>query len=185
MYEAEDRQVIKSIPQDQLDQVVNRRLGVRGTGKLDSGNPLDLTKSFTYGSSIEMPKYIKLPGPGAMPQPSGVGRFNGTMAQFVQAMSQPTRAMNMVCPAPGKRAEYARFKLPTGLKVTSLPRAVKQDSRFGGYVSTYEQQGDVIVSTRTLTLDYPGPICSPDDYKELRDLASAMRQDSMSPILYE
>jgi hypothetical protein len=185
VYEAQDRMALKSIPQDQMDEVINRRLGVRGTGKLEAGNARDLTRPFVYGSTIEMPQYIKLPGPGAFPQPSGVGRFNGTMAQFVQQLSQPTRTMPMVCPGPGKRTEISQLRLPSSLKVTSVPTGIRHTTKFGTYESTYEHKGDLIVSTRTLTLEFREAICSPGDYKELRDLASAIRQDTMAQIIFD
>ena len=185
LYEANERQAVSAIPQDQLPQFVNRMLGTRGTGTMQASDPRDLARPFTYSATVDMPKYVKLPGPGATAQPSGIGRFGGTMMQFLQIMSNPTRTQPMACPGAGRRTEIAQFRLPPGLKVTSVPESVKQAVKFGAYESKYERNGEVIVSTRTLTLEYPGAVCSAEDYAQLRDLATAMRQDVRAQIVYE
>ena len=185
LYEASDRQAIKSIPQDQLPEFVNRMLGAHGTGTLESGDPRDFTRPFTYSVKLALPQFIKLPGPGAFPQPSGFARLGGKLSQFTEMMSRPDRTQPMVCPAAGRRTELAQMRLPPGLKVISIPEAVKKTVKYGGYESKYERNGNVIISTRTLTLEYPGPVCGPEEYPELRDLATAMRQDARAQIVYE
>ena len=84
LYEAQDRNALKTLPKEHLPQVLNGTMGGNGTGTLEMGDPRDLGKSFTYSAKVEMPKHVKLPGPGAFELPTGVARGNGTGLQFTR-----------------------------------------------------------------------------------------------------
>jgi transglutaminase-like putative cysteine protease len=185
LYEATDREIVSSIPKDQLPQVANRMMGAHGTGTFEAGDPREFSKPFTYNVRFELPKLVKLPGPGAFVPLSGIARFNGTIGQFLKFMSLPERARQMGCPSAGKRTEILELHLPTDLKVTKIPDGIKLPVKFGAYESSYERKGDVFVSTRTLTLEYPSAVCGPEDYAELRDLATGIQQDLRAQIVYE
>ena len=185
LYEATDRQIVNSIPKDQYPQVAGRMLGARGTGTFETGDARDLSKPFTYRVTFELPKFFKLPGPGALVPLSGFARFNGAIGQFIQFMSLPERTRQVGCPSAGKRTEISELRLPPGLKVNSIPAGTKLTAKFGGYESSYVQKDDVIVSTRTLTLEYPGAVCGPEDYAELRNLAMGIQQELRAQIVYE
>jgi transglutaminase-like putative cysteine protease len=185
LYQGTDREIVNSIPKDQLPQIANRMMGARGTASFEPGDPRDFSKPFIYSVSFELPKLFKLPGPGAFVPLSGFARFNGRISQFVQLMSLPERARPMGCPTPGKRTEISQLKLPPDLKVTKIPDGTKLAVKFGGYESSFERKDDVIVSTRTLTLEYPGAVCGPEEYAELRNLAAGIEQDARAQIVYE
>ncbi len=184
LFEATERQIFTSIPREQLEQASNRALGGRGTVKFEVGDPRDFGKPFSYVSKIELPQYVKLPGPGANHIPMGIGRFSGAMSQFVSTMSEPARTLPMVCPAAGRRTEVAHLKLAPGMKITQLPQGVKLTSKYGSYESKYEQVDDTLVATSTLTLEYPDAVCAAEDYAGLRDFASAIGKDAREEFLY-
>jgi transglutaminase-like putative cysteine protease len=185
LYEAADRQIVSSIPKDQWPQVANRMMGARGTASLEPGDPRDFSKPFTYTVKFELPKLFKLPGPGAFVPLSGFARFSGTIGQFIQFMSLPERGRPVGCPSAGKHTEISELRLPPDLKLSKIPDGIKLNAKYGGYESSYVQKGDVVVSTRTLTLEYPSAVCSPEDYAELRNLAIGIQQELRAQIVYE
>ena len=185
LYQGIDRQAMNSLSPDQRAQLVNRAMGQRGTARLEAGDPRNFEKPFTYGTRLEMPQYFKLPGPGAYRLQLGNGRLGGTLDQFSQMMSEPTRTLPMSCPAPGRRTETATIKLAPGTKVTQLPDGVNVTMKYGSFTSKYELKDDTLTATRTLTLEYPSAVCPPEDYAALRDLAGVVGKQSQEQFLYD
>ena len=184
LYQVMERAAFASMPKDRLPQLVNRALSGRGTGEIEIGDPRDFTKPFQSSTTVTLPASVQLPGPGAMAIPAGV-RVGSSIQSFTGFANQPERKLPFACPASGRHSEVTRVELPDNLKVKALPKSVKLASRFGGYESTYEQTGAVVVATRTLTLEYPNPTCTPDDYTELRTLAQGVGTDVRAQIAYE
>ncbi|HEV7608091.1 MAG TPA: DUF3857 domain-containing protein [Steroidobacteraceae bacterium] len=184
LYQVMERATFASMPKDQLTQVVNRMLEGRGTGKVEIGDPRDFSKPFNASTTVSLPANVQLPGPGAMSIPAVV-RVGNSIRSFTAFANQPDRKVSFTCPASGRQTEVTRVQLPDNLKVKALPKSVKLTGKFGVYESDYEQTGAVVVATRALTLEYPRPTCTPDDYIELRTLAQAVGQDLRAQIAYE
>ena len=184
LYQVMERGAFANAPKDRLPQMVNRMLNGRGTGNIEIGDPRDFAKPFRTSTTVNMPASVQLPGPGAMAIPAGV-RTGGSIQSFPGFANQPERKMPFTCPASGRLTEVTRVQLPENMKVKALPKSVKLTSKFGGYESSYEQTGAVVVATRTLTLEYSAPTCSADDYAELRTLAQGVGTDLRAQIAYD
>ncbi len=185
IYQGGDRQMMHAIPKDQLPRLAERMLGGAGTQTIAVGDPLDFSKPFSYGSTVKLPTYLKIPGPGAISLPAGLSRMNGTMAQFVAFAALQKREVPFGCPTPGRRTEVVKLKIPANLKITALPKDVKVANKFGSYESSHAHEGDTLTTTRTLTLEYPGPVCTVEDYADLKTMSTQIAQDLRSPITYE
>lgn len=183
--EGSERQAMKSIPKDELPRLAERMLGGAGTQTIEMGDPLDFAKPFAYGSTLQLPTYLKVPGPGAITMPSGLARFNTAIPQFIQLTSLQSRESPFGCPTPGKSTDVSTIKLPKNLKVTAIPKDVSVRNKFGSYEAKYAQDGDTISRTRTLVLEYPGAVCSVEDYAQLRAMSQQIAQDLRSPVTYE
>jgi hypothetical protein len=179
-----ERGSFANMPKDRLPQMVNRMLSGRGTGEIEIGDPRDFTKPFQTSTTVNMPSMVHLPGPGAMTIPVGF-RAGSSLHSFPAFANQPERKMPFGCPSSGRQTDVTRVTLPDNLKVKALPKPVKLTSKFGGYESSYEQTGAVVVATRTLTLEYPAPICTAEDYTELRALAQGVGTDLRAQIAYD
>lgn len=185
MYEGIDRQVFSATTTEQRTRAANQAIRQAGSISLESGDPRDLATPFQYGSKDELPKYYKLPGPGAYKIPFGNGRFGGSLTQFVEMMAEPSRTLPMLCPAPGKRTETVNIKLTPAMKITQLPQAVNQKVKYGGYEATFEIKDDTLIATSALTLEYPSAVCGPADYAELRDLAATIAKVERDQFFYD
>ena len=69
--------------------------------------------------------------------------------------------------------------------MTRVPEGVNREMKYGRYESKYVREGDVIVATRTLTLEYPGAVCAPEDYAELHELAATIREDLRAQVVFD
>jgi len=184
LYQVMERGAFANMPKDRLPQLVNRGLNGRGTGEIEIGDPRDFSKPFQSSTTVNLPANVQLPGPGAVAIPAGM-RVGASIQSFTSVANQTERKMPFACPAGGRMKEVTRVQLPDNMKVRALPKSVKLISKFGAYESTYEQTGATVVATRTLTLEYPAPTCTPEDYTELRALAQGVGTDLRAQIAYD
>jgi hypothetical protein len=74
-----------------------------------------------------------------------------------------------------------RIKLPTGFEVDELPDALKLDTAFGNYASTYEVKDGQLVFTRTLT--QRATTIPADQYATVRNFYERIRAAEQSPVV--
>lgn len=77
--------------------------------------------------------------------------------------------------------ETAVFKLPAGFIVDEMPEAVKLETPFGKYTTSYEIKDDKLIFTRVLTTNRTTvPV---DKYNSVRDFFAKMREAEQSPVV--
>jgi transglutaminase-like putative cysteine protease len=156
--------------------------GQIGSGDFAHDDVRDLDHAFQYSMHFVLPDYAHLPGPGAMRVPAGLATFNGISATF-DLFGPTTRELPLTFFS-RHVIERTDIQIPSGLKIESLPNPVRITSSFGSYTSTYEKDRENIVVTRTLDLDVPNVLVTPQQYPELREMAMKVKRDLASQLVY-
>lgn len=150
--------------------------GVRHLGQI----PLRYSTSLQDLSVVEA--YAQLPGPGAMRVPAGLNSFSGIAVAFAP-FGPATRESPLIFL--GRHiSETVQIDLPSGVKVSALPRPVQITSSFGTYSSAYAQTGQSITVTRSLDLTTHSALVEAAQYPELRKMALAVKRDLSAQIVY-
>ncbi|MGC3980410.1 MAG: DUF3857 domain-containing transglutaminase family protein [Steroidobacteraceae bacterium] len=185
-YDLAHRVILDALPKPQLPQIANTllaRSGQNGTADFQFEDAHDLTQWFSYESDFNLPGRITLPGPGAFNDNLGIGTPIG-IASLVAGAALPNRALAFACSG-GAREEVTVLTLPSNLKISTLPKATKFDSRIGSYESSYIQAENLITVKRKLELLFTNPTCNSDDYTEIKKLAATVLQDLRAQYLYK
>lgn len=78
-------------------------------------------------------------------------------------------------------SEIVRFKLPAGFAVDEMPDAVKLDTLFGSYATSYEVKGDQLVFTRKL-VQHAATI-PVEQYNSVRTFFEKIRAAEQTPVV--
>jgi transglutaminase-like putative cysteine protease len=185
--EIADRAIMAGLPVGQ-DEAISARIlassGETGSGSFDKGDPHDLDKPYAYGMSFKLPNYISLPGPGAFVFPTGLHGFLG-----IDGIAVVTAVEKRKFPLAGiagfaKHEDYT-LELPTGLKVTSLPKNVDLKTTVGEYESVYTLKGRTLHVVRDMRTTIHGATCSPEQYLQLREFAQEIGKDLRAQVMYQ
>jgi len=180
------RQVAMKVPKGTEPQLASNVLtltGQSGTGTYTFGDPLDLSSAFTYSTQFTLPNQLRLPGPGALAVPVGLGSLSGIYIAFERmGLSQRDFPIAVLS---GHREEVTVLTLPRLVKVTALPKPAVHDTAVGKYESSYTRKNNVITIKRILDVNLATPTVGSDDYQKLRALGIAVTQDLRAQILYQ
>jgi hypothetical protein len=77
--------------------------------------------------------------------------------------------------------ETVRIKLPDGFEVDELPDALKLDTAFGNYASTYEVKDGQLIFTRTMT--QRATTIPADQYSTVRNFYERIRAAEQAPVV--
>ena len=78
-------------------------------------------------------------------------------------------------------SETVHVKLPSGFAVDELPDALKLETAFGSYKTTYEVKGEELIYTRTLA--QRGATIPADQYQAVRNFFERIRASEQSPVV--
>jgi len=96
------------------------------------------------------------------------------------SLTEPTRKHPVVL-TPNAYAETTRIKLPAGFEIDELPDAVKLDTAFGSYVTSYVVKDGQLLFTRTLIVRAATiPVA---DYAKVRSFFERIRAAEQSPVV--
>jgi hypothetical protein len=76
------------------------------------------------------------------------------------------------------------LNLPEGLKVTSLPRDISYADKNIRFESSYTQDGQSLIVKRTLTVDYPTRVCTPEDHDQYVKAVQVLRMDQRAQVMF-
>ena len=96
------------------------------------------------------------------------------------SLTEPTRQYPVVLEARAY-SETVRVKLPVDFAVDELPDAVKLDTTFGSYKTSYEVKDGELVFTRTLA-QRAGSI-TVDQYQSVRNFFEKIRAAEQAPVV--
>lgn len=104
---------------------------------------------------------------------------NGSRRELL-ALTEPARKHPVVL-TPNAFTETKKIKLPAGFDVDELPDAVKLDTPFGSYSTSYVVKNSQLLFTRTLIVRQATiPVA---DYAKVRSFFERIRAAEQSPVV--
>jgi transglutaminase-like putative cysteine protease len=180
------RAVFAQLPPGQEDMIARTllaRINESGSGSFTPGDPRDLSKPFVYQTKFNITSLVSLPGPGALPVPSGL-RFE-PIADLAGAAPLATRRYPWACGIPGDRKETTHLTLPGAVHIVAVPKDVHLTNDFGRYDAHYQQDGTALTITREFAHTYTGQPCDDASYQQFRDLTHAIERDVKAQLLFQ
>ena len=168
-----------------MEAVVNNllyRFNEIGRGEIQSTPSLDIDKPYKVDAQFQLEPVADLTRPGAFSIP--VGLAPGRIAVMTILRPLEKRHFNYVCNSYIDEERY-RLNLPEGLKVSSLPKDVSYTDGHIRFESSYNQIGQSLIVKRTLTVDYPTRICTPEDHDQYVKAVQVLRMDQRSQVLFQ
>ena len=180
-----NRFVFKSMtPTDrnQLTQKVLSMYGQTGGGLIET-DPLD-SNAATFKSVVKgrTENLVNLPGPTGVPALSSLA--GGIGQNVFSFMSEKDRTQNFSC-ASGTIKETARFDFPKEVNILAVPKAVSLNTGGFNYQTTYAQEGNSVLITRSYVFAHPEALCSPQDFVAMKPAIEGMVNDLKSQIIVQ
>jgi len=168
-----------------MESIVNGllfRFNEIGRGDIQHTPPLEIDKPYKVDAQFQLEPIADLTRPGAFAIPVGVapGRI-GIMTVYKPLAK---RQFNFVCNSYIDEENY-RLNLPEGLKVTSLPRDINYADKNIRFESRYTQEGQSLIVKRTLTVDYPTRVCTPEDHDQYVKAVQVLRMDQRAQVMFQ
>lgn len=124
--------------------------------------------------------FLDLPGPGALATTYDVG---GGLAEAVAGLGQESeRRQDFVCPAIDDEDDTG-FRLPKGVRILSLPRAVNLMDGGIYYRASYTRRGNEVMVKRRLTFRHGRATCTPADFRAMQPALDRVNRDLRSQIV--
>ena len=164
------------------------RAGFEGSGKMQfMGDPLDLTRPFSYAYYYEAKDYADFSMAGGMvlPQPPG-SLERSTLRNSYNTVTAPVNLTPYYCDEALYLEEYD-FNFASGVPIMAIPRSMNFSNPAGKYVAEWRQIGQAISATHRLHLyavNGVGNLCQPGDYPALRELLQQVRRGFRGQIVY-
>jgi predicted transglutaminase-like cysteine proteinase len=165
-------------PQDTVRDILGR-FGETGTGRVESGDPLDLGSAWEVRASFQLDPVVNVPGPSAMTIPVGVAPG---LVRGMATSSQPTqRRFDRYCLSWQHREEI-ELRLPPQVRITRIPAGTRFQRGPLRYSATYRRTGQVVSITRELAADRPSHTCNSSDDADWAALLRVLQRDLRGQI---
>lgn len=169
--------------EDDLIKNMLRERGMVGSGKIEKEDPTALRDHYRYKADFRAEKFLRIPGPGAfyVVPPLGIG---ATLEHALGSSEQPIEDVDVVCSSVQAAEDYV-IELPKTMKVLSIPRNLKIDTRIFAYRANYRLTGNKLVVSRVLDDRTPGNVCSPQTIAEFKKAAEKALDNIKEQVLYK
>ncbi len=176
------REITKDVESD-LVKNLYRRQGMIGSGKFEKYDPTELKDNYHSKSSLNVEKFIKLPGAGAfyITPPLGIV---APIYGYLQSGMEPEKEVDVTCSSINATEEYV-IELPKTVKVLSVPDDLKVANDFVSYTATYKLKGNVLTVKRVLDDRTKGNVCSPQVFAEYKKVAEKAIDNLKEQVLYK
>ena len=165
-------------PQDTVRDILGR-FGETGTGRVESGDPLDLGSAWEVRASFQLDPVVNVPGPSAMTIPVGVAPG---LVRGMATSSQPTqRRFDRYCLS-WQHREQIELRLPPQVQITRIPAGTLFQRGPLRYSATYRRTGQVVSITRELAADRPSHTCNASDDADWAALLRVLQRDLRGQI---
>ena len=147
------------------------------SAKLNKMEPADnaVDGRFTLNVEFSANQYAQLmQGRLLVFKPAVVSRREGL------PLTAPTRKHPVVLPA-NAYSETVNVKLPAGFAVDEVPDAVKLETPFGSYVTSYEVKNNQLIFKRQLSLQ--ATTIAPADYEKVRKFFESIHAAENAPVV--
>jgi transglutaminase-like putative cysteine protease len=178
-----NRHVARNSTPNELDRSVEGMLsmyGMKGEGQFDAGHVNQDSTDYTVGVAGRVENMAYLPGPFGIPT---ITNLMGGLRRIVSTLtSEKERSQSFVCQGADIREE-GRFDLPKQIDVIALPKPVTLSNPYLDYHSTFERVGEAVVVKRHFQFHHASSVCSPEDFRAMRDSLDQVTRDLRSQII--
>jgi len=177
------RQFIENIAPNDRAAFVRRllqRLNLQGNGKLEMGNPSERPDEYRLSMNGRIESLVILPGPSAAPALTSFGAGIWSIVRNLDRENE--RRLPFVC-LNTELAEESVFEFPESMTITKIPTGIELDSKYFYYRSAYALNGNLVSVSRAYRTKLSSPICTQQDFEEMKEANRAMRADLNGQIL--
>jgi hypothetical protein len=168
-----------------MESIVNGllyRFNEIGRGNIQHTQPLAIDKPYKVDAQFQLEPIADLTRPGTFSIPVGVAPGRIGIMTIYKPLAK--RHFNYVCNSYIDEEHY-RLDLPEGLKVVSLPKDVSYADEHIRFESRYVQEGQSLIVNRTLTVDYPTRVCTPDNHDNYVKAVQVLRMDQRAQVMFQ
>jgi hypothetical protein len=123
---------------------------------------------------------VILPGPSAAPAFTSFGAGIWSIVRNLDRENE--RRLPFVC-LNTELAEESVFEFPESMTITKIPTGIELDSKYFYYRSAYALNGNLVSVSRAYRTKLSSPICTQQDFEEMKEANRAMRADLNGQIL--
>jgi len=166
-------------------QVVNYKLAeenLTGTGDIQSGDPLDLERTFWIKTIFTLDPISNIPGPAAISIPAGLA-YKAIKNGYLR---KPTDKLNLpeICDSFETKNSY-EIEFPSNIKITHIPDNVTYEDEYTKYSSTYIRNGNKIEVKRLLVVQNKSMSCGAHENELDKKFFPIFQRDVRAQIIYE
>ena len=176
------RKLTKNVEDDMIKNMY-RQQSMIGSGKFEKDDPTALSNSYHYKATLQVEKFIKLPGAGAFYIYPPVGVVTSILG-FLQYSTEPEKVADVTCGNINATEDYI-IELPSKVKVLSIPDNLKVGNKTVSFSATYKLKGNVLTVNRTLDDRTKGNVCSPQFFAEYKEVADKVMDNLKEQVLYK
>jgi hypothetical protein len=150
-----------------------------GPGEVDQNRDLD-GDQYRVSFSGTSDGFLELPGPSAL---ATTYDFWGGLGEAVFNLVQESeRRQEFVCPAIDHEDETG-FRLPKGVRILALPKAMNLMDGGIYYRASYERRGNEVRVRRRLTFRHGRATCTPADFRAMQPALDRIIRDLRSQVV--
>jgi hypothetical protein len=153
-----------------------------GRGDIKTTAPEDTEKPYKVDAQFQLEPIADLTRPGTFTIPVGLAPGRIAVMTLIKPLSK--RHFNYICNSYIDEEHY-HLKLPEGLKIVSLPRDISYTDEHIRFESRYTQEGQSLIVNRTLTVDYPTRVCTPEDHDQYVKAVQVLRMDQRGQVMFQ
>jgi transglutaminase-like putative cysteine protease len=157
-------------------------IGLEGSSTLESDDPYALEEVFALTARFSTGSLLDLGQPGAFPVPESHLK-SYSLKMLADDTLAATTDLNIVCNA-WSAVERVSIALPDNIEILSLPPNVSETKGFLEYRSEYQMSEGKISILRRFTDRSPRGQCTPEETRDQRTIARAIKRDIQKLILY-
>jgi hypothetical protein len=151
-------------------------LGRKSRGVFDAEDGDEYRMSFSGTSD----GFLDLPGPSALA--TTYDMWSGLAEAVFNLGQESERRQDFVCPAIDHEDETG-FRLPKGVRILALPRAVSLMDGGMYYRASYARRGNEVLVKRRLTFRHGRATCTPSDFRAMQPALERIIRDLRSQIV--
>jgi len=159
--------------------------GYKGTGEyVHYDDPKADGDKFTYEVKFHAEDAINLPGPGAMYVTPLIAHHTVSVGRFLTAVNVERPLHSFPCSG-GSATEEIIFHLPASAQLMAVPKDLHLKIKDASYDSTYKQEGNSVVTSRSIVDNTPGNVCAPEVYDEFKPFYARITKDLKAQVIYK
>lgn len=186
LYAIGTREWAREMTQQQEADLIKNLLrggGLTGTGTLAKDDPTELLDHYKFGATMEINRFVRRPGAGALPIMPLLGGAWG-VAHYVGGALMTDTDYESACTDGSSVEEYV-YRFPKGMEILSVPDNFKLSNDFLSYEATYQLKGRELRVKRSFDDRTQGNLCAPSIAVAYKEFAEKVLPNLQAQILYK